>query len=115
MEGASDGSGRARRVDFGVVMLFAAVYASALFLVVTAFTVEPTGCGGRFRASCSGQTYWRVGVGFGLILLVAPVLHKVVPSVPIEQGVGRTAAVTALALGAMVGIGLTLLAVRTVA
>lgn len=115
MAGDGDSSGRARLVDFGIVMLFGAVYASALFLVVTGFTVEPSGCGGRFRASCSGGTYWRLGFGFGLILLVAPVLHRVVPSVPIEQGVGRTAAVTALALGATVGIALTAVAVRAVA
>jgi len=114
MAGDSDSSGRARRVDFGVVVLFGAVYASALFLVVTGFTVEPSGCGGRFRSSCAGETYWRLGVGFGLIVLVAPVLHKVVPSVAIEQGVGRTMAVAALALGATVGIALTVVAVRAV-
>lgn len=93
-------------------MLFGGVYAGALLLVVTGFAVEPSGCGGRFQASCSGGTYWRLGIGFGLILVVAPVLHKVVPSVPFEQGVGRAAAVTALLLGATVGVALALMAVR---
>ncbi|MEU0368846.1 hypothetical protein ABZ070_01040 [Streptomyces sp. NPDC006283] len=104
-----------RRIDFGVTVLFGAVYASALFLVVTGFSVEPSGCGGRFHASCSGATYWRLGVGFGLIAVVAPVLHKVVPSVPFEQGVGRRTAVAALVLGATTGIALTLAVVRAVA
>ncbi|MFD7771303.1 hypothetical protein [Streptomyces sp. NPDC059787] len=96
-------------------MLFGAVYASALFLVVTGFAVEPSGCGGRFHASCSGGTYWRLGVGFGLIAVVAPVLHKIVPSVPFEQGIGRTAAVTALVSGATAGIALTLAMVQAAA
>jgi hypothetical protein len=96
-------------------MLFGAVYASALFLVVTGFAVEPTGCGGRFHASCSGGTYWRLGVGFGLIAVVAPVLHKVTPSVPLEQGVGQASAITALLSGATVGITVTLAAARAVA
>lgn len=89
-------------------MLFGAVYASALFLIVTGFAAEPGGCGGRFQAACSGGTYWRLGIGFGLVAVVAPVLYKVVPSVPLEQGVGRTAGVTALVLGATAGIALTL-------
>ncbi|MFF8607142.1 hypothetical protein ACF06X_14475 [Streptomyces sp. NPDC015346] len=111
---ASDGSssGRARRVDFATVTLFGAVYASALFLIVTGFVVEPSGCGGRFQAPCSGESYWRLGLGFGLIAVVGPVLHKVVPSVPFEQGVGRPAAVTAMLLGATVGIALTVMAFR---
>ncbi|MFF6772027.1 hypothetical protein ACFY8W_00490 [Streptomyces sp. NPDC012637] len=91
-------------------MLFGAVYASALFLVVAGFTGEPSGCGGRFHADCSGETYWRLGVGFALILLVAPALHKIVPNIPIEQGVGRTAAVAALVLGAIAGIALAMAA-----
>ncbi|MDV5143773.1 hypothetical protein R1T08_05660 [Streptomyces sp. SBC-4] len=98
-----------------MTMLFGAVYASALFLVVTGFTVEPSGCGGRFHASCSGGTYWRLGVGFGLIAVVAPVLYKVVPSVPFEQGVGRTAGIIALVSGATAGIALTLAVLRAVA
>lgn len=96
-------------------MLFGAVYASALFLVATGFTVEPSGCGGRFSASCSGGTYGRLGVGFGLMLLVAPVLHKVVPSVPYEQGVGRAATIAAMALGAAAGVALTMVSVHAVA
>ncbi|MFF5933404.1 hypothetical protein [Streptomyces sp. NPDC012508] len=115
MAGDGNSSARARGIDFGVTMLFGAVYASALFLVVTGFTVEPSGCGGRFHASCSGGTYWRLGVGFSLVAVVAPVLHKVVPSVPFEQGVGRTAAITALVSGATAGIALTLAVVRAVA
>ncbi|WAZ26222.1 hypothetical protein STRCI_007776 [Streptomyces cinnabarinus] len=111
--GAGDSSGRARRVDFGTTMLFGAVYASALFLLVTGFAVEPSGCGGRFHGSCAGETYWRLGVGFGLIVVVAPVVHKIVPSVPFEQGVGRPAAVTALLLGATVGVALTAMAAGT--
>ncbi|HEY9369200.1 hypothetical protein [Streptomyces sp.] len=58
------------------------------------------------------MTYWQLGVGFGLIAVVAPALHKVVPSVPFEQGVGRAAAITALVLGATAGIALTLAVVR---
>ncbi|KDN81286.1 hypothetical protein [Kitasatospora cheerisanensis] len=93
-----------RRVDFGVTALFGAVYAAGLFLVVSGFADEPGGCGGRFRAACAGETYWRLGLGFGLHVVVAPVLHKLVPSVPFEQGVGRAAAVAALVLGAAVGL-----------
>ncbi|MFF5390392.1 hypothetical protein ACFY5H_18875 [Streptomyces sp. NPDC013012] len=115
MAGDGISSARARRIDFAVTMLFGAVYASALFLVVTGFTVEPSGCGGRFHASCSGGLYWRLGVGFSLMAVVAPVLHKVVPSVPFEQGVGRTGAITALVLGATAGITLTLAVIRAVA
>ncbi|MFJ5830827.1 hypothetical protein [Streptomyces sp. NPDC093089] len=88
------------------------LYAGALFLVVTGFAVEPSGCGGRFQASCSGDTYWRLGIGFGLVVLAAPVLRKVVPSVPFEQGVGRTAPVTALLAGAAVGVALAVTAFR---
>ncbi|MFB7368417.1 hypothetical protein ACFC0D_00985 [Streptomyces sp. NPDC056222] len=108
---ADDGgsSGRLRRIDFGTSMLFGAVYASALFLVVTGFALDPSGCGGRFQAACSGGTYWRLGVGFGLIVVVAPGLHKVVPSVPFDQGVGRSAGVAALLLGATLGVALTML------
>ncbi|MEU9998357.1 hypothetical protein [Streptomyces sp. NPDC050848] len=98
-----------------MTVLFGAVYASALFLVVTGFAVDPSGCGGRFRGSCSGETFWRLGFGFGLIVLVAPVLHKVVPSVPYEQGVGRAATITAMALGAAAGVALTMVAARAVA
>ncbi|MFF8828145.1 hypothetical protein [Streptomyces sp. NPDC015131] len=112
--GGGNGSGRTRRVDFGVTMLFGAVYAGALFLVVTGFSVEPGGCGGRFAASCSGETYWRLGAGFGLLAVVAPVLHKVVPSVPYEEGVGRAATVTALVVGAAAGIALTVAMARAV-
>ncbi|MFF9912269.1 hypothetical protein [Streptomyces sp. NPDC013457] len=103
-----------KRVDFGVTVLFGAVYAGALFLLVTGFTVEESGCGGRFRPSCSGGTYARLGVGFGLMLLVAPVLHKVVPSVPYEEGVGRAATIAAMVLGAAVGVALSMLAFRAV-
>ncbi|MFJ8648240.1 hypothetical protein ACIRNI_19250 [Streptomyces sp. NPDC093546] len=103
---------RVRRVDFGVTALFAAVYGAALFLVVTSFTVEPGGCGGRFREACSGEAYWRFGVGFGLVFLVAPVLYKVVPNIPLEEGVGRTAAVAAMVVGALAGIALTMVAIR---
>ncbi|MGC0329878.1 hypothetical protein RKD23_002868 [Streptomyces sp. SAI-170] len=115
MPGDGYDSGRARRVDFAVTALFGAVYAAALFLVVTGFSAEPGGCGGRFRAACAGGTYARLGAGFGLVLLVAPVLHKVVPSVPHEQGVGRWAAVAALVTGAATGIALTVVALRAVA
>jgi uncharacterized BrkB/YihY/UPF0761 family membrane protein len=108
-------SARVRRVDFCVTMLFGAVYASALFLVVSGFAVEPDGCGCRFQAPCSGGTYWRIGVGFGLIAVVAPVLYKVVPNVPLEQGVGRASAITAMVLGATAGIALTLAVIGAVA
>ncbi|MFF8873303.1 hypothetical protein [Streptomyces massasporeus] len=115
MAGDSNSSGRARHVDFGVTMLFGALYASASFLVVTGFAVDPSGCGGRFHASCSGGTYWRLGVGFSLIAVVAPALHKIAPSVPFEQGVGRTGTITALVLGSAAGIALTLASVQAVA
>ncbi|MET9434467.1 hypothetical protein [Streptomyces sp. NPDC006551] len=104
-----------RRIDFGVTTLFGAVYASALFLIVTGFTVEPSGCGGRFQAACSAEIYWRLGVGFGLIAVVGPALYKVVPNIPFDQGVGQKAAITALLLGATAGIALTLAVVRVVA
>lgn len=107
MAGDGGGSGRARRVDFCVTMLFGAVYAAALFLLVTGFAGEPGGCGGRFQDSCAGGTYTRLGVGFGLVAVVAPVLHKVMPGVPFEEGVGRAGAVTALVSGAAAGIALT--------
>ncbi|MFH8562396.1 hypothetical protein [Streptomyces sp. NPDC017988] len=55
----------------------------------------------------------RIGVGLGLTA-VAPVLSKVVPSVPLEQGVGRRAAVAAMALGAAAGIALTTAVARAV-
>ncbi|MGW6569093.1 hypothetical protein [Streptomyces sp. NPDC054975] len=98
-----------------MTMLLGALYAGALFLVVTGFAVEPGGCGGRFQAACAGGTFWRLGIGFGLVAVVAPVLHKVVPSVPFEQGVGRTAAITALLLGGAAGVTLTLAVFHAVA
>jgi hypothetical protein len=109
-----DRSGRTRRVDFAVTALFGAVYAAALFLVVTGFTAESGACGGRFGAACAGGTYARLGAGFGLIL-VAPVLGKVVPSVPVEQGVGRAAAVAALVTGAAAGIAVTVVVAAALA
>ncbi|MEV4944559.1 hypothetical protein [Streptomyces sp. NPDC053755] len=115
MARGDNSSTRLRRVDFGVTTLFGAVYASALFLVVTGFTVEPSGCGGRFQAACSAGIYWRLGVGFGLAAVVGPVLFKVLPNVPFEQGVGRRAALAAMSLGATAGIALTSAVVRVVA
>ncbi|MFE0674182.1 hypothetical protein [Streptomyces sp. NPDC058867] len=106
---ADSSAGRARRIDFGITMLFGGLYAGALFLVVTGFTVEPSGCGGRFQASCAGETCWRLGIGFGLLLVVAPGLHRVVPSVPFEQGVGRVTGVVALLVGALAGVALTVM------
>ncbi|MFG2331721.1 hypothetical protein ACGFMM_19065 [Streptomyces sp. NPDC048604] len=114
MAGDGNSSRRVRQVDAGVTVLFGAVYASALVLIVTGFAVEPSGCGGRFQASCASEIYWRLGVGFGLIAVVAPVLHKVVPSVPFEQGVGGRAGIAALVSGATAGIALTLAVVRAV-
>ncbi|MCL7424862.1 hypothetical protein [Streptomyces sp. YS415] len=105
---------RTRRLDFCVTMLFGAVYASALFLIVTSFAVESSGCGGRFYSPCPGETYWRIGAGFSLIA-VAPVLSKVVPNIPFEQGVGRASAITAMVLGALAGIALTLAVIAAVA
>ena len=104
---------RDRRVDFWSSVLFGAVYAGALFFVVTGFGVGSDGCGGRFRSSsCSAETYGRLGVGFGLILLLAPALHRVVPSVPPERGVGRAAGIAALAAGAAAGVALSAVAAR---
>ncbi|GAA1568916.1 hypothetical protein GCM10009678_59630 [Actinomadura kijaniata] len=54
MAGDGGSSRRARRVDFGTTMLFGAVYAGALFLVVTGFAVEPSGCGGALPAFVFG-------------------------------------------------------------
>ncbi|GAA2432429.1 hypothetical protein [Streptomyces lavendulocolor] len=115
MARGGNSAARVRRIDFGVTTLFGAVYANALFLVVTGFAVEPSGCGGRFQAACSAGTYWRLGVGFSLIAVVGPVLYKVVPNIPFEEGVGRRAAITALLVGATAGIALTLAVVQAVA
>ncbi|WP_418961076.1 hypothetical protein [Streptomyces tritici] len=104
MDGST--SRRLRRVDFAVTTLFGAVYGSALFLIVAGFAVEPSGCGGRFQESCSAEISWRLGVGFGLIALVAPLLHKLVPNIPFDQGVGRAAAIAALTSGAASGTAL---------
>ncbi|MFG3506856.1 hypothetical protein ACGF5F_15230 [Streptomyces sp. NPDC047821] len=68
--------------------------------------------GGRFRDACAGGTYGRLGVGFGLIVVVAPLLHKVLPSVPFEQGVGRAVGVAALLMGAVTGVALAVVALR---
>ncbi|MGW2402873.1 hypothetical protein ACWCYY_40685 [Kitasatospora sp. NPDC001664] len=95
--------GGVKRADFLATMLFGAVYGVALVLVVMGFAAEPGGCGGRFRGGCAGGMYWRLGAGFGLIAVVAPLLHRVAPNVPFERGVGRAAAVAALASGAVVG------------
>ncbi|MET8504342.1 hypothetical protein ABZV60_06795 [Streptomyces sp. NPDC004787] len=105
---------RVRRVDFAVTVLFGAVYAGALFLVVTGFAGGSGGCGGRFQAGCAAETYARLGVGFGLVLVVAPVLHKIVPDIPYDQGVGRAAGIAALVTGAAAGIAVTALAARAV-
>ncbi|WPO69416.1 hypothetical protein [Streptomyces sp. KN37] len=43
---------------------------------------------------------------------MAPVLSKAVPSVPLEQDVGRRAAVAAMVLGAAAGIALTMVVAR---
>ncbi|CAL9542027.1 hypothetical protein [Streptomyces sp. enrichment culture] len=114
MPGDGDRSRRARRVDFAVTALFGAVYAAALFLGVTGFAAESGACGGRFGAPCAGSTYARIGVGFGLVL-VAPVLAKIVPDVPLEQGIGRAAAVAALVTGAAAGIAVTVVVAAALA
>ncbi|MET9541642.1 hypothetical protein ABZY16_29755 [Streptomyces sp. NPDC006553] len=115
MTGDGTRFGRDRRLDLGTSLLYGAVYAAALFLIVTGFTAEPGGCGGRFDSACSGGTYARLGVGFGLVLIVAPLLHKVVPSVPYEKGVGRGTGIAALMVGAAVGIALAALAAHALA
>ncbi|WP_395358669.1 hypothetical protein ACHGLA_02235 [Streptomyces sp. YH02] len=114
---AGDGTrfGREWRLDLWTSLLFGAVYAGALFLIVTGFTVEPSGCGGRFDSACAGGTYARLGVGFGLVFVGAPLLHKVVPSVPYEKGVGRATGAAALLLGAAAGIALAALAAHALA
>ncbi|MGW4648674.1 hypothetical protein [Kitasatospora sp. NPDC004289] len=110
MTGIGAGPGRAKRLDLACTVRFGALYAAGAALVVTGFAVEPSGCGGRFRASCTGAAYWRLGIGFGLVVVVAPLLHKLLPSVPFEQGVGRAAGVAALLSGAAAGVGLVLAA-----
>lgn len=96
--------GRDRIVDFGVQLAFGAGYASALYLVITGFAADPDGCGGRFQSACAAQMYWRIGPGFGMAFVVAPVLHKVLPDIPFDRGTGRAAGIAALLLGGACGL-----------
>ncbi|MFJ9434095.1 hypothetical protein ACIRQY_31185 [Streptomyces sp. NPDC101490] len=114
MASGGDGTGRTRRVGPGVTALYGALYVSALFLLVTGFLMEPAGCGSRANPSCSAETNWRLGVGFGLIFVGGPVLHKLLPGTPLGRGTSRKAAVAALLLGSAIGVALAEAGVRAV-
>ncbi|ORT58054.1 hypothetical protein [Streptomyces sp. CB03238] len=108
------GSAGERATEFGVTAGYSAIYVGALYLIVTGFAVDPSGCGGRFQRPCEAETYWRIGLGFGLPFVVAPVLYKVLPDTPVNGGAGRAASIAALLFGAVAGIGLSELSIRTV-
>lgn len=98
---------RERRLDAVASVVFGAIYVSALHLVVTGFAADPDGCGGRFQGACTAGTYARLGAGFGLVAVVAPLLHRLLPDVPYDRGLGRAASIAALLLGGAAGLALT--------